>query len=163
MLRIGQGFDLHRTKVGRRLVIGGVEIPSAFGLDGHSDADVLLHAVTDAFLGALALGDIGQWFPDKDPKYLGADSAELLKTVLRDKAFQGWHLVNLDCTLFAEAPKFSPWSVKVRQSLADIIGCDVSQVSVKAKTNEKQDAIGRGEAIAASAILLLERGSDATC
>ena len=155
MFRIGQGFDLHRTKQGRRLVIGGVEIPSAFGLDGHSDADVLLHAVTDAFLGALALGDIGQWFPDKDPKYLDADSAELLRTVLRDKAFQGWRLVNLDCTLFAEAPKFSPWSLKVRTSLASIIGCDLSQVSVKAKTNEKLDAIGRGEAIAASAILLL--------
>ncbi len=155
MFRIGQGFDLHRTKQGRHLVIGGVEIPSAFGLDGHSDADVLLHAVTDAFLGALALGDIGQWFPDKDPKYLDADSAELLRTVLRDKTFQGWRLVNLDCTLFAEAPKFSPWSLKVRASLATIIGCDLSQVSVKAKTNEKLDAIGRGEAIAASAILLL--------
>ena len=158
MFRIGQGFDLHRTKQGRRLVIGGVEIPSPFGLDGHSDADVLLHAVTDAFLGALALGDIGQWFPDKDPKYLDADSAELLKSVLRAKAFQGWRLVNLDCTLFAEAPKFSPWSLKVRSSLASIIGCDLLQVSVKAKTNEKLDAIGRGEAIAASAILLLATG-----
>lgn len=157
MFRIGQGFDLHRTKPGRRLVIGGVEIPSPFGLDGHSDADVLLHAITDAFLGALALGDIGQWFPDKDPKYLDADSALLLKTVLRDQAFQHWRLVNLDCTLFAEAPKFSPWSQAVRTSIASIIGCELSQVSLKAKTNEKLGAIGRGEAIAASAILMLAR------
>ena len=157
MFRIGQGFDLYMTKPGRRLVIGGVEIPSPFGLDGHSDADVLLHAITDAFLGALALGDIGQWFPDKDPKYLDADSALLLKTVLRDQAFQHWRLVNLDCTLFAEAPKFSPWSQAVRTSIASIIGCERSQVSLKAKTNEKLGAIGRGEAIAASAILMLAR------
>ena len=157
MFRIGQGFDLHRTKAGRRLVIGGVEIPSSFGLDGHSDADVLLHAVTDAFLGALALGDIGQWFPDKDAKYLDADSAELLRSVLRHQAFRQWKLLNLDCTLFAEAPKFSPWSLAVRSSIASIIGCEVGQVSVKAKTNEKLGAIGRGEAIAASAILMLSR------
>ena len=155
--RIGQGFDLHRTKEGRRMVLGGVEIPSSFGLDGHSDADALLHAITDAFLGALALGDIGSWFPDSDMAYKDADSAQLLKTVLADSRFSGWRIVNLDCTIFAEKPKIAPHREAIRSSLAAIIGCDVEQISVKAKTNEKQDAIGAGLAMAASAILLLEK------
>lgn len=155
--RIGQGFDLHRTKEGRRMVLGGVEIPSSFGLDGHSDADALLHAITDAFLGALALGDIGSWFPDSDMAYKDADSASLLKTVLADSRFSGWRVVNLDCTIFAEKPKIGPHREAIRSSLAAIIGCDVGQISIKAKTNEKQDAIGAGLAIAASAILLLEK------
>ena len=155
--RIGQGFDLHRTKEGRRMILGGVEIPSSFGLDGHSDADALLHAITDAFLGALALGDIGSWFPDSDMAYKDADSALLLKTVLADPRFAGWRIVNLDCTIFAEKPKIGPHREAIRSSLAAIIGCDVNQISVKAKTNEKQDAIGAGLAIAASAILLLEK------
>ena len=155
--RIGQGFDLHRTKEGRRMILGGVEIPSSFGLDGHSDADALLHAITDAFLGALALGDIGSWFPDSDMAYKDADSALLLKTVLADPRFSSWRIVNLDCTIFAEKPKIGPHREAIRSSLAAIIGCDVEQISVKAKTNEKQDAIGAGLAIAASAILLLEK------
>ena len=155
--RIGQGFDLHRTKEGRKLILGGVEIPSSFGLDGHSDADALLHAVTDAFLGALALGDIGSWFPDSDNAYKDADSAVLLKTVLADPRFSGWRVVNLDCTIFAERPKIGPFREAIRSSLANIIGCGVEQISVKAKTNEKQDAIGAGLAIAASAIILLEK------
>ena len=155
--RIGQGFDLHRTKEGRRMVLGGVEIPSSFGLDGHSDADALLHAITDAFLGALALGDIGSWFPDSDMAYKDADSALLLKTVLDDSRFSGWRIVNLDCTIFAERPKIGPYREAIRSSLASIIGCDAGQISIKAKTNEKQDAIGAGLAIAASAILLLEK------
>ncbi len=154
--RIGQGFDLHRTKSGRRLVIGGVEIPCDFGLDGHSDADVLIHAIIDALLGALALGDIGQWFPDSSPDYKDADSAMLLKTVLAHDAFRKWRIVNLDCTLFAEAPKFKPWRTAVCSSIAALLGCNEGQVSVKAKTNEKQDAIGAGLAIGASAIVLLE-------
>ena len=153
--RIGQGFDLHRTLAGRRLVIGGVEIPSEFGLDGHSDADVLLHAITDAFLGALALGDIGGWFPDTDDAYKDADSALLLKQVLAADAFKEYRLVNLDCTVFAERPKIGPYSETIRKSIAKIIGCDISQISIKAKTNEKQDAIGEGKAIAAAAIVLI--------
>ena len=153
--RIGQGFDLHRIMAGRRLVIGGVEIPSEFGLDGHSDADVLLHAITDAFLGALALGDIGSWFPDTDDAYKDADSALLLKKVLADDAFKGWSLENLDCTIFAERPKIGPHRDAIRESIAKIIGCDASKISVKAKTNEKQDAIGEGRAIAAAAIVLI--------
>lgn len=158
--RIGQGFDLHRTAKGRALIVGGVHIPCDWGLDGHSDADVLIHAVIDALLGALALGDIGQWFPDKDPKYLGADSSRLLGEVLSHKEFSSWRIVNLDCTLFAEAPKFSPWRDAIRGSLSSIMGCEVSQISIKAKTNEKQDSIGQGLALAASAIVLLESISD---
>ena len=139
------------------MVLGGVEIPTSFGLDGHSDADALLHAITDAFLGALALGDIGSWFPDSDMAYKDADSAQLLKTVLADSRFSGWRIVNLDCTIFAEKPKIGPHREAIRSSLAAIIGCNVEQISVKAKTNEKQDAIGAGLAMAASAILLLEK------
>lgn len=155
--RIGQGFDLHRIISGRKLFIGGIEIPSPFGLDGHSDADVLLHAISDAFLGALALGDIGQWFPDNDPQYLGADSKLLLKKIISAPEFASWHLANLDCTVFAEAPKLAPWNLPIRTSIAGLLGCELSQVSLKAKTNEKQDAIGNRLAIAASAVILLER------
>ncbi len=156
-IRIGQGYDLHRTLAGRRLVVGGVEIPCDFGLDGHSDADVLIHAVIDALLGALALGDIGQWFPDTSPEYLGADSAVLLRRVLEDGAFKDWSIVNLDCTIFAEAPKFSPWRDRIRESLAVLLGCGIEAVSVKAKTNERQDSVGQGLAIGASATVLLCR------
>ena len=156
--RIGQGFDLHRTVTGRELRLGGVTLPTDnWGLDGHSDADALLHAITDAFLGALALGDIGQMFPDKDPKYLGADSRELLKTALARPEFRGWTICNLDCTMFAEAPKLAPHRDAIVESIATLLGCPRERISVKAKTNEKQDAIGAGKAIAASAIVLLEK------
>ncbi len=154
--RIGQGFDLHRTVEGRPLVMGGVVIPSQFGLLGHSDADVLLHAITDALLGALAAGDIGTWFPDTEPAYKGADSADLLRTVLASSIFKGWRIVNLDCTVFAEQPKFAPWRQKIRTSLANILNCPIENISVKAKTNEKLDAVGAGLAISAAAIVLLE-------
>jgi len=154
--RIGQGFDLHCIVEGRQLFIGGVNVPAPFGLEGHSDADALLHAITDAFLGAFALGDIGQWFPDNDPQFLNADSRILLKTVLSCDQLKQWKLVNLDCTIFAERPKIAPWREAIRASLAAILDCDISQVSVKAKTNEKQDAIGQGKALAAAAIVLLE-------
>ena len=154
-LRIGQGFDLHRTKEGRKLFLGGVEIPSSFGLDGHSDADALLHAVTDAFLGALALGDIGSWFPDSDNAYKDADSAVLLKTVLGDPRFTGWRVVNLDCTIFAERPKIGPFKEAIRSSLAGIIGCGMEQISVKAKTNEGMGFTGRMEGLEAQAAVLL--------
>lgn len=155
-IRIGQGFDIHRTVEGRPLMLGGVEIPCQFGLLGHSDADVLLHAITDAILGALAAGDIGTWFPDTDPKYEGADSAELLRAVLRSDVFKGWHIVNLDCTIFAEKPKFAPWREKVRASLSSILNCPVDSISVKAKTNEKLDAVGSMQALSAAAVILLE-------
>lgn len=155
--RVGQGFDLHRTVEGRALIIGGVHIPSQFGLLGHSDADVLLHAIIDALLGALAAGDIGTWFPDTDPAYKNADSAELLRKVLASEVFQGWRIVNLDCTIFAEKPKFAPWREQIRASIANILECPIENISVKAKTNEKLDAVGEGLAISASAIVLLEK------
>ena len=155
--RIGQGFDLHRTVEGRPLVIGGVTIPSDFGLLGHSDADVLLHAITDAILGALAAGDLGTWFPDTDKAYEGADSAELLKKVLASDVYTGWRIVNLDCTLFAERPKISPWREKIRLSLANMLDCHVQNISIKAKTYEKLDAVGAGLAISAAAVVLLQR------
>ena len=157
--RIGQGYDIHRLAPGRSLVIGGVEIPAedGVGLLGHSDADVLLHAIIDAALGALALGDIGQWFPDTDSKYAGADSRELLRDVLRDDRLAGWRLVNLDCTVIAQRPKLMPYIPEIRKSIAEIFRVSDEQISVKAKTNEGLDAIGRGEAIAAQAVVLLER------
>ena len=155
--RIGQGFDLHRTVEGRPLVVGGLTIPAPFGLLGHSDADVLQHAVTDAILGALSAGDIGTWFPDTDPKYAGADSAALLRTVLESDVFRGWSIVNLDCTIFAERPKIAPWREKICASLAGILNCPVENVSVKAKTNEKLDAVGAGQAISAAAVVLLQK------
>ena len=158
-LRIGQGFDLHRTQAGRPLWLGGVLIPNEFGLLGHSDADVLLHAIIDAILGALSCGDIGQWFPDTDDKWLNADSKELLKTVLADERVRAWKLVNLDCTLFAERPKLAPLRDKIRESLRQLFDCHLDQISIKAKTAEKCGEIGRGEAIAASAIILLQLNS----
>ena len=157
MFRIGQGFDSHRTCPGRPLVVGGVTIPCEFGLDGHSDADVLLHALADALLGALALGDIGQWFPPNDPRYQGADSAEFLRRILAHEAFRDWQIANVDCTLFAERPAFSPWNRPIREFLARLLDCGVEQVSLKAKTNEGLDSIGAGAAMAASAIVLLMR------
>ena len=158
-LRIGQGYDLHRLSEGRKLVLGGVEIPSAngIGLLGHSDADVLLHAVIDAVLGALSLGDIGQWFPDTDSQYLNADSGELLKRVLDDPRVRNWHLENLDSTVVAQTPRLSPYISLIRKSIADFFEVEVERISVKAKTNEGLDAIGRGEAIAAQAIVLLAK------
>ncbi|MCK5802199.1 MAG: 2-C-methyl-D-erythritol 2,4-cyclodiphosphate synthase [Lentisphaeria bacterium] len=156
-MRIGHGYDLHRVCDDRKLMLGGVQIPWDRGLLGHSDADVLLHAVTDAVLGALALGDIGQWFPDTDETYRGADSARLLRHVLADDRVRAWSLGNLDAVVLAEQPKLAPHVPAIRASLADIFACDISQISVKATTVEKADAIGRGEAIAAHATLLLER------
>jgi len=154
MLRIGQGYDLHRVTPGRPLRLGGITIPAPFGLDGHSDADVLLHAVIDAMLGSMALGDIGGWFPDTDPQWLGVDSRVLLQTVLDDPRMAAWHLVNLDCTIIAEHPKLAPWRSPIQQSLAAQFGVPPECISIKAKTNEGVDAVGSGEAIAAWAVLL---------
>lgn len=157
MIRIGHGYDLHRIVPGRRLILGGVPIPWDRGLLGHSDADVLLHAVTDAVLGALALGDIGRWFPDTDPRWRGADSTALLRHVLADPRVRPWRLANLDATIQAEQPKLAPHMDAIRQSLASLFGVEPATVSVKAKTMEGTGPIGVGEAMAAHAVLLLVR------
>ena len=155
--RIGQGYDLHRLAEGRDLILGGVKIAYEKGLDGHSDADVLIHAAIDALLGAAALGDIGQLYPDRDPQYLGIDSRLLLADTMRRVREAGYEPVNLDATVIAQRPRLAPHIGAIRQSLADAMGIDASAVSVKAKTNEGLDAVGRGEAIAAQAIVLLAR------
>jgi 2-C-methyl-D-erythritol 2,4-cyclodiphosphate synthase len=160
MLRIGQGYDLHRCVAGRELWLGGVHLPSLWGLQGHSDADALLHAITDAVLGALALGDIGRWFPDNDEKWRGANSAALLRRVLDDPRVSGWRLVNLDCTVITEKPKLAPHIPTMREAIAGIFQCSSERISIKAKTNEQQDAIGQGAALAAQAIVLLRRAVD---
>jgi 2-C-methyl-D-erythritol 2,4-cyclodiphosphate synthase len=157
MIRIGQGFDIHRFAPGRRLVLGGIEIPGADGLLGHSDADVLLHAVADAVLGALALGDIGHWFPDNDQAFKDADSRKLLLAVLQDPRVAGWRLGNLDITMLAEKPKIAPHVPAIRHSLATLFKADIAQISVKATTLEKLGALGRAEGMAAMAVILLEK------
>ncbi len=157
MIRVGQGEDIHRIDDGRTLVLGGVIIEEGPGLAGHSDADVLLHAITDAVLGAAALGDIGHYFPSSDPRYAHADSADFLRTALRLARAAGWELSNVDATVRTERPKLAPYVALIRERVAEIAGMDVSRVSVKAKSNEGLDAIGRGEAMAATAVVLLER------
>lgn len=155
MVRIGQGFDVHRLTADRPLVLGGVPIPSDRGLAGHSDADVLLHAITDAVLGALAAGDIGQWFPPDDDRWRNADSAVLLQTVLHSAPVRNWALGNLDCTVVAEAPKLAPHIPKMRQTIAALFGAAAAQVSVKATTSERLGFTGRGEGIAAIAVVVM--------
>ncbi len=156
--RIGLGYDVHRIVAGRELVLGGVRIPWDRGLLGHSDADVLLHAVMDAILGALALGDIGHWFPDTDPALKGAASTGLLAQILRSPQLQGWRIVNVDATLLAEKPKIAPHHELICQSLAAHLGIPRDRVSVKATTMEKMGFIGREEGMAAQAVVLLQRG-----
>jgi 2-C-methyl-D-erythritol 2,4-cyclodiphosphate synthase len=158
MIRIGHGYDLHRIVQDRSLVLGGVPIPWDRGLLGHSDADVLLHAITDAVLGALALGDIGHWFPDTDAEWAGADSANLLRRVLADPRVQPWRLSNLDATIQAERPKLAPHIGPIRRSVAAIFGVPEEAISVKATTMEGTGAIGQGKAMAAHAILVLTKG-----
>lgn len=139
-------------------MLGGYELPEqTLGLLGHSDADVLLHAIIDALLGALALGDIGQWFSDQDPQWLNADSAMLLKKVLEIPQLQGWSLVNLDSTLIAQMPRLAPHIPMIRRKLSELLHCNVDCISVKAKTNERLDAVGSGEAIVAQAVILLQK------
>jgi 2-C-methyl-D-erythritol 2,4-cyclodiphosphate synthase len=156
-IRIGHGYDMHRLVEGRRLVLGGLEIPHSHGLLGHSDADVVLHAVCDAILGALGAGDIGQSFPDSDERYRGIASAELLKQVITLMAGRGWRVGNLDVTIHAERPRLGPHREAMRQGMATLLEVPAERVNVKAKTNEGLDAVGRGEAIAATAVVLLER------
>jgi 2-C-methyl-D-erythritol 2,4-cyclodiphosphate synthase len=157
MLRIGYGYDIHRVVPGRALVLGGVDLPWDRGLEGHSDADALLHAITDAVLGALALGDIGQWFPNTDPRYRGISSLVLLRTVMGDSRVAGWRAVNVDATVLAEQPRLAPHVPAMRGAIAEALGTGIGAVSVKATTCEGVDAVGRGEAIAAHAVILLER------
>lgn len=153
--RIGQGYDCHRLVEGRKLIIGGVEIGHHLGLLGHSDADVLLHAVTDALLGAAALGDIGRHFPDTDPSFKGADSRQLLRAAYAKVKEAGYVLGNLDATIIAQAPKMAPHIPAMRANLAADLEVDPGQVNVKAKTNEKMGFLGREEGIAVDAVALL--------
>ena len=157
MYRIGQGFDLHRLVEGRALILGGVKIEHTKGLLGHSDADVLIHAIIDSLLGALCLGDIGQHFPDTDLKYKDANSVELLKNVLELVEVKGYEIVNIDSTIQAQEPKLMPHIIVIRENLAKKMNLDINQISVKAKTYEKQDSIGKGEAIAVYCNTLLKK------
>ncbi len=155
-MRIGQGYDVHALVQGRKLVVGGVTIPFEKGLAGHSDADVLIHAVCDALLGAAALGDIGLHFPDTDPKHRNANSRAFLREVARKVRLAGFSIVNLDATIIAQAPKMAPHTAAMVANLAADLEIDLGQVNIKAKTAERLGAIGRGEGIAAEAIALLE-------
>lgn len=157
MIHIGHGFDVHRLVSGRPCIIGGVKIPSKLGLLGHSDADVLTHAIMDAVIGAFALGDIGTWFPDTDSSYANADSIGLLKRILSDKRLKGWRLLNIDSTVIAEKPKIAKYVPAMRKILADAFSTDEMNISVKATTTEGMGFCGRGEGIAAMAVVLFEK------
>lgn len=156
-LRIGLGTDVHKLVEGRKLVIGGVEIPYEKGLLGHSDADVLAHAVSDALLGAARAGDIGKLFPDTDPKWEGADSLKLLTAVAGRISELGFEIVDVDCVISAQAPKMAPYRDFMRSNLAEAMGIDVDNIGVKATTTEKLGFEGRGEGISAQAVALLEK------
>ena len=155
-MRIGQGYDLHRLEEGYPLILGGITIPHGKGLVGHSDADVLTHAIIDALLGAAALGNIGQHFPDTDPKYKGADSLVLLKEAAALLYKAGWNVVNIDSTIIAQQPKLNPHLDVIRARLAETLGIKLDQISVKAKTNEHVGPEGREEAISVHAAVLIE-------
>ena len=157
MIRVGLGYDLHRLVEGRCLILGGVTFNFEKGEDGHSDGDVLLHAITDALLGAAGLGDIGSYFPPEDAKWKDADSADLLRAVWKDVQAVGWSLVNLDCVIKLEKPKFLPHRGEVIESISAILGVDKSQIFVKAKTGEKLPPVGTSEAVETYAVCLLER------
>lgn len=156
MFKIGQGFDVHQFVEGRPCIIGGVEIPYEKGLLGHSDADVLLHTIADACLGAIGEGDIGRHFPDTDPKYKDADSQVLLQHVWKLVKDRGYELGNMDCTVIAQAPKMAPYIEAIRANIAGLIEADASQINVKATTTEKLGFTGRKEGIAAQAVVLLQ-------
>ncbi|MDQ7011263.1 MAG: 2-C-methyl-D-erythritol 2,4-cyclodiphosphate synthase [Mariprofundaceae bacterium] len=154
-LRIGQGFDVHAFAENRRLVLGGVEIPHPLGLAGHSDADVLAHAICDALLGAVGEGDIGRHFPDDDPRYRDADSMTLLQSVLDTVAAVGWRIVNVDATVIAQEPRLAPFVSRMRERLASVLDIAPAQVNIKATTTEHMGFTGRKEGIAAQAVALL--------
>ena len=156
-MRIGHGYDVHRLVEGRRLIIGGVEIPHGRGLLGHSDADVLLHAISDAILGAAAMGDIGKLFPDTDPAFKDADSLRLLRIVGQRLAANGYRVVNIDSTVIAQAPKLAPHILKMRHNVALALGIDIADVSIKATTEEGLGFSGEKLGIAAHAVCLIEK------
>lgn len=158
-IRIGHGYDAHRLAVGRKLILGGVEIPYERGLLGHSDADVLTHAVMDAMLGALAMGDIGKLFPDSDEVFRGANSISLLQKVVARVEKAGWRLSNLDTTIVAQAPKLAEYLPRMREILAQAAGCALDQINIKATTEEKMGFTGTGEGICAHAVCLLEKNN----
>lgn len=155
-MRIGHGYDVHRLVPGRDLILGGVKIPYELGLDGHSDADVLLHAVSDALLGAAGLGDIGRHFPDTDPKYKGADSLVLLNIVGQKVAQKGYRVSNIDVTMIAQKPKLKEYISRMEENIASALGLDPERVNVKATTEEKLGFTGTGEGMACHAVCLLE-------
>ena len=152
-IRVGEGWDTHQLVEGRKLILGGVEIPYDKGLLGHSDADALLHAITDALLGAAALGDIGKHFPDTDARFKGADSAVLLARVASDVRGLGYAIGNVDCTVIAQAPKLAPHIQGMRERIAAVLGLELGQVNVKAKTAEKMGPVGEGHAMGALALI----------
>jgi len=154
-IRVGEGWDIHALVPGRPLVLGGVSLPHALGLLGHSDADALLHAITDALLGAAALGDIGTLFPDNDARFKGADSGLLLAQAAAQIRAAGWQIGNIDCTVIAQAPRLAPHRAAMRASIAQALGLSVAQVNVKAKTAERLGPVGQGLAIEARAVVLL--------
>jgi len=156
-LRIGIGHDTHRLEPGRMLVIGGVRIEHSQGCVAHSDGDVLLHALTDAIIGALGWGDIGEWFPDTDAQHAGADSSAFLHEVMQKAAREGWHVVNADCIVFAQRPKLSSYKETIRLRVAELLEVGAEAVNVKAKTGEHVGPVGREEAICAEAVVLLEK------
>ncbi len=156
-LRIGSGYDVHRLVEGRALVLCGITVPSAVGEEAHSDGDVALHALCDALLGALALGDIGKWFPDSEAQFKDVDSRKLLQAVYVRILEQGWRIANVDLTILLQVPKLRPYIDAMRQAIASELNCSLEQVSVKATTTERLGFVGRGEGIAAEAIVLLIR------
>jgi 2-C-methyl-D-erythritol 2,4-cyclodiphosphate synthase len=158
-IRVGEGWDVHALVPGRQLILGGVEIPHTSGLLGHSDADVLLHAITDAVLGAAGLGDIGRHFPDTDAQFKGADSSVLLQEAMRRVRAQGWELVNVDSTIVAQAPKLAAHMAAINAGVAQALGVALDQVNVKAKTAEKLGPVGMGQSIEARAVALLHKPS----
>ena len=155
--RIGYGYDVHCLAEGEEFWIGGIQVPSIFGAVGHSDADVLLHVICDAMFGALALGDLGKHFPDTDPAYTGIDSKKLLAHTWDLISSKGWTIGNIDSTVCLQSPKLAPYINGMRESIAEILGCDVEQVSVKATTTEKLGFVGTGEGISAHAVVLLKK------
>ena len=157
MIRVGIGYDLHRLVAGRMLLLGGVELPFEKGEDGHSDGDVLFHAITDAVLGASGLGDIGSFFPPEDDKWKNADSAELLRTVMKEVRVKGWQIENIDCVVKLEKPKFIPYRQQVIESIASVLEVSADRVFVKAKTGEKLPPIGTSDAVEAYVVCLLSK------
>lgn len=156
-IRIGEGWDIHQLAAGRKLMLGGIEVPHTAGLLGHSDADALLHAITDALFGAAAMGDIGRHFPDTDERFKGADSALLLAEAARRVAAAGWRIVNIDSTVIAQAPKLAPHIPAMCERIAALLGLAAEQVNVKAKTAEKMGPVGEGRAMEARAVVLIQR------